>query len=182
MKKTNTNNSTKTYYYPPRTVEEFFDAINLEKGDEVYNEAILNTWTPEQLMQYYRECASTPEEERRSPWEVVLESWCKALYGGKPYEVFYSISDELEPIAVVASKRRRDGTISPRRIEAIIHYTPYDIEPCHIRELNEYSQYVEKEFDIHPRLVMIGKEFGNEVFGAVMHYGRDVSIFANKRD
>ena len=40
MKKTNTNNSTKTYYYPPRTVEEFFDAINLEKGDEVYIFAI----------------------------------------------------------------------------------------------------------------------------------------------
>ena len=80
MKNTNTNN-TKTYYYPPRTPEEFFDAINLEKGDEGYNLEILNSWSWEQKMQYYRECASRYEEDRRSPWEVVLESCCKRLLG-----------------------------------------------------------------------------------------------------
>lgn len=180
MKNTNTINNKVTYYYPPRTPEEFFDAINLENGDEGYNLEILNSWSWEQKMQYYRECASTPKEERRSPWEVVLESYCKRLFGGKIYEVFYQISDELAPIAVVASKRRKDGSINPRSIHTIVHYTPCEIEKGHIKELNEYSQVVEAAYDIHPRLVMIGKEFNDDIIRAVMSYGRDVSIFSKK--
>lgn len=181
MKNTNTNN-TKTYYYPPRTPEEFFDAINLEKGDEGYNLEILNSWSWEQKMQYYRECASRYEEDRRSPWEVVLESCCKRLLGATVYEVFYQLSSDMAPVAVVATKRKKNGAIDPRTIKAIVHYTPCDIEEGHIAELNEYSEFVEKAYGIHPRLVMVGKEFDNDVFRAVMYYGRDVSVFANKKD
>lgn len=180
MKNTNTINNTVTYYYPPRTPEEFFDAINLENGDEGYNLEILNSWSWEQKMQYYRECARTPKEKRRSPWEVVLESCCKNLFGGKIYEVFYQISDELAPIAVVASKRRKDGSIDPRSIHTIVYYTPFDIEEYHIKELNEYSRVVENAYDIHPRLVMMGKTFDNSVINAVMTHGRAVSIFSEK--
>lgn len=182
MKNTNTNNNTKTYYYPPRSVEEFFDAINLETGNEDYNLEILHSWSWEQQMQYYRECASRYADERRSPLEVVLESYCKHLLGAKVYEVFHRLSSEMEPVAVVATKRKKDGTIDPRTIRSIVHYTPYNIEEGHIVELNEYSEFAEKAYGIHPRLVMIGEEFDDDVIRTVMTYGRDVSIFANKKD
>ena len=50
------------------------------------------------------------------------------------------------------------------------------------RFIESYSEFVERAYGIHPRLVMVGKEFDDDVIRAVMDYGRDVSVFANKKD
>lgn len=166
----------------PKTAEEILDTLNLTKGNEMDNRIIFNSWSDEQKARYYEECASRPKEKRRSPWEVVLASYCKHLFGAKVYEVYYNLSDELDPVAVVASKRRKDGTIDPASIHTIVHYTPYDIEGYDIALLNLYSEIVEETYGIHPRLAVIGKEFDNDVIKTIMEHGRDVSVFANKKD
>ena len=180
------NNSTKnapaTYYYPPRTVEEFLDAVNLEKGDERINTELLLSWPWEKQLEYYRECASRPREQRRTPLEVARGCCCWKLLGAKIYDEAYQLSDRMEPIAVVASKKKKTGSIDPRTINALVHYTPHDIVPNDIAMMNAYSKIVEDKYGVHPRLVIVGNEFDNTVFQAVMAFGRDVSIFANKKD
>ena len=178
----NTNNTTVTYNYPPRSAEEFLDAINMERGDIDRNWTIMNTWTWEQRFSYYKQCACRPKEERRSPWEAVIERCIEKFCLGKEYEVFYNLSDEMEPVAVVASKRKKDGTINPKHIHTIVHYNPGAIEVKDIALLNEYSRIAEDTYGIHPRLVIVAKEFDNTIIQAVMAFGRDVSIFANKKD
>ena len=110
MKTTNTinttNNNAATYNFPPCSPEEFLDTINMERGDIDKNWEIVNAWTWEQRFAYYERCANQPREERKSPWEAVIERCIEKLCLGKVFEVFYNISDEMEPIAVVASKRK----------------------------------------------------------------------------
>lgn len=188
MKTTNTtnnnatNNTPATYYYPPRSAEEFLDTINMERGNIDRNWEIVNAWTWEQRFAYYERCACQPREERKSPWEAVIERCIEKLCLGKVFEVFYNLSDEMEPVAVVASKRDKNGTINPKSIHTIVHYTSGDIEVKDIALVNEYSRIAEGTYGIHPRLLIVGKEFDNTVFQAVMAFGRDVSIFAKKKD
>ena len=118
----NTNNTPVTYNYPPRSAEEFLDAINMERGDIDRNWTIMNTWTLEQRFSYYKQCACCPKEERRSPWEAVIERCIEKFCLGKEYEVFYNLSDEMEPVAVVASKRKKDGTYPKGTINAMAYH------------------------------------------------------------
>jgi hypothetical protein len=186
MKTTNTinttNNNAATYNFPPCSPEEFLDTINMERGDIDKNWEIVNAWTWEQRFAYYERCVNQPQEERKSPWEAVIERCVEKLCLGKVFEVFYNISDEMEPIAVVASKRRKDGTINPKDIHTFVHYTPGDIKARDIAMMNEYSRIVEETYGIHPRLLIVGKEFDNTVLRAIMVFGRDFSIFAKKKD
>lgn len=154
-----TKNATATYNYPPCSPEEFLDTINMERGDIDRNWEIMNAWSWEQRFAYYELCACRPREERKSPWEVVIERCIEKLCLGKVFEVFYNISDEMEPIAVVASKRRKDGTINPKDIHTFVHYTSGDIKVRDIAMMNEYSRIVEETYGIHPRLLIVGKEF-----------------------
>ena len=96
--------------------------------------------------------------------------------------MFYNISDEMEPIAVVASKRKKNGTINPKDIHTFVHYTPGDIEVKDIAMMNEYSRIEEEKYGIHPRLLIVGGEFDNTVLQAIMAFGRDFSLFAKKKD
>ena len=186
MKTTNTinttNNNAATYNFPPCSPEEFLDTINMERGDIDKNWEIVNAWTWEQRFAYYERCANQPREERKSPWEAVIERCIEKLCLGKVFEVFYNISDEMEPIAVVASKRKKDGTINPKDIHTFVHYIPGDIEVKDIAIMNEYSRIVEEKYGIHPRLLIVGGEFDNTVLQAIMAFGRDFSLFAKKKD
>ena len=187
MKTTNTinnatNYTTATYNFPPCSPEEFLDTINMKRGDTHRNWEIVNNWTWEQRFAYYERCVNQPREERKSPWEAVIERCIEKLCLGKVFEVFYNISDEMEPIAVVASKRRKDGIINPKDIHTFVHYTPGNIEVRDIAMMNEYSRIVEETYGIHPRLLIVGKEFDNTVLQAIMAFGRDFSLFANKKD
>lgn len=173
MNNTNTKNNKNAMY------EEFLNTINLTNGDELDNLEILSSWPVELVMNYYQECASLPKAKRRSPWQVVLDSYCEKVLRGKVHEVFYSITDQMAPVAVIATKRMKNGEIDPRTIHTIVHFTPREIMGYDIDALNEYGKIIEDTYGKLPRLVMIGNELTDNAMQAFNRNGRDVSVIVH---
>lgn len=179
MKTINMNNTNKKNPAADAYYAEFLRTINLTNGDELDNLEILSSWPVELVMNYYNECASLPERERRSPWQVVLDSYCEKVLQGKVHEVFYNITDQMPPVAVIATKRMKNGEIDPRTIHTIVHFTPREIMGYDIDNLNAYGKIIEDTYGKLPRLVMIGNELTDNAMKAFSRNGRDVSVIVH---
>lgn len=164
----------------PDNPEEFFNTLNMKDGDELYNLDIFKSWTFEEQMTYYYECLNLPKNKRKSPWQIVMEGFCNDILGGGEIDTFYRLSDYKNPVAVIADERKKNGKIDPETIHTIVEYAPYGIGEIEIRNLCEYYDIATKNYDIFPRLVMIGTELTDSGKRALQMYQRDVTIIIIK--
>lgn len=136
------------------TREEMINSLNITKGNETINRALVETWDDRRIEVFYNSCIYS--HDRRSPWEFELAMSTPNL----PIyhcETDFQAAPDLPPVTALAWKADDSGKIVPTSIYAIALLVLGEIRDYDIACLQNTYNIISTKYGVFPFMIIVGK-------------------------